>query len=151
GSVDFQDTTTGTDLGTVPLSGGSASLTTSDLGNGTHSITATYRGDGGFLSNTSAGVNVRVRRKLDDVLRDEEARTLAYLGHLVTLNNPVDIAELATKGTPGRGYKPSHVFDAYQGQGVEFADVGPDVNADTGIDLDTDPVLSLEHPFLLIY
>src|SRR5262249_20993933 len=53
GSVDFFDTTPGTDLGTVPLSGGTAVLSTGALAAGPHTVTATYLGDGHFLG--SAG------------------------------------------------------------------------------------------------
>jgi hypothetical protein len=49
GSVDFFDTTTNTDLGSMPLSGGSASLTTSNLPGGNHVILASYSGDSTFL------------------------------------------------------------------------------------------------------
>src|SRR5262249_25460129 len=48
GDVDFLDTATGADLGTVPLSSGVASLTTATLAAGTHAITAHYLGDGNF-------------------------------------------------------------------------------------------------------
>ncbi len=53
GSVDFFDTTTNTDLGTVNLSGGSASLTTANLAAGENAITATYSGAGNFLGSTA--------------------------------------------------------------------------------------------------
>jgi len=49
GSVDFLDTTTNTDLGSVVLSGGTASLKTSRLTVGSHLILATYSGNGSFL------------------------------------------------------------------------------------------------------
>jgi hypothetical protein len=48
GSVDFVDTTLGTDLGTAPLVGGVATLNTSALAAGTHVIAARYGGDGTF-------------------------------------------------------------------------------------------------------
>ena len=48
GSVDFRDTTTGLDLGTVPLSGGVASLPIAILAAGGHTIVAAYEGDGTF-------------------------------------------------------------------------------------------------------
>jgi uncharacterized repeat protein (TIGR01451 family) len=48
GSVDFFDVTTQTDLGSVPLSGGVASLTTSSLAPGDHQILASYSGDSNF-------------------------------------------------------------------------------------------------------
>ena len=48
GSVDFTDTTTGNDLGTFPLIGGSAQVTTNELALGNNSITLTYSGDANF-------------------------------------------------------------------------------------------------------
>jgi hypothetical protein len=58
GSVTFLDGTT--QLGIVPLTGGSASLTTAGLTRGSHSITAKYSGDADFLASNSAvtGQNV---------------------------------------------------------------------------------------------
>ncbi len=50
GSVDFFDSTTGTDLGSVSLANGLAALTTSALAVGSHAIVATYSGDNSFLS-----------------------------------------------------------------------------------------------------
>jgi hypothetical protein len=54
GSVDFVDTTTNTDLGTFSLSGGSASVSTSDLAVGAHVIQANYGGDPDFLPSTDS-------------------------------------------------------------------------------------------------
>jgi hypothetical protein len=54
GSVDFVDTTTNTDLGSVPLSGGSASKSTSALSVGAHVIQANYGGDASFLPSTGS-------------------------------------------------------------------------------------------------
>jgi hypothetical protein len=48
GSVDFLDATTNTDLGSAPLVGGTATLTTSTLGVGSHAILASYSGDSNF-------------------------------------------------------------------------------------------------------
>ncbi len=54
GSVDFMDTTTGTDLGSVPLVNGTASLDTIiALGAGSHAIAATYSGDSNYASSTN--------------------------------------------------------------------------------------------------
>jgi hypothetical protein len=59
GSVDFFDTTTNTDLGSVTLSGGKATLTTATLPVGTQTITASYGGDANYLpSSGSATVSV---------------------------------------------------------------------------------------------
>jgi uncharacterized delta-60 repeat protein len=49
GSVDFFDATTNTDLGSVALSNGSASLSVSTLAVGNHVIRASYGGDSTFL------------------------------------------------------------------------------------------------------
>jgi hypothetical protein len=51
GSVTFLDG--GSALGTVPLSGGSATFSTATLGVGSHSITVSYSGDTNFTSGTS--------------------------------------------------------------------------------------------------
>jgi hypothetical protein len=52
GSVTFFDGTT--ELGALPLSGGTASFSTPDLTRGTHSISVVYSGDADFLASTSA-------------------------------------------------------------------------------------------------
>jgi hypothetical protein len=52
GTVNFEDGTT--IIGSVPLSGAGAALITSQLGAGTHSITAVYSGDSNFRASTSA-------------------------------------------------------------------------------------------------
>jgi hypothetical protein len=54
GAVDFFDTTTGIDLGSVALGGGSTALTTATLPVGTQTITETYSGDGNFVASNSA-------------------------------------------------------------------------------------------------
>ena len=54
GSVDFFDVSTNTDLGSVSLSGGSASLTTTALGAGNHLIRALYSGDSNFTLSLDA-------------------------------------------------------------------------------------------------
>src|SRR5262249_15985717 len=54
GSVDFFDTTINTDLGSVNLSGGGASLSTTSLPMGGQTIMATYSGDPNFLSSSGS-------------------------------------------------------------------------------------------------
>jgi len=55
GTVTFKDGAT--TLGSVAVSGNTASLTTSGLARGTHSITATYSGDSNFTGSTSNTVS----------------------------------------------------------------------------------------------
>jgi hypothetical protein len=52
GTVDFFDSTTATDLGTVTLSSGMASVSMSTLPPGSQTITLSYSGDGNFLAGT---------------------------------------------------------------------------------------------------
>jgi SdrD B-like domain/Bacterial Ig-like domain (group 3)/Domain of unknown function DUF11 len=54
GLIDFFDVTTDTDLGSVALSGGTASLTTGSLTVGQHVIEARYSGDDNFLTSTGS-------------------------------------------------------------------------------------------------
>ena len=62
GSVDFYDTTTGTDLtpGGVSLVSGSAAFATTRLATGTHTITAIYSGDGNFLTSSGSTGTVTI-------------------------------------------------------------------------------------------
>jgi hypothetical protein len=53
GSVTFTDTTTSQTLGTVTLSGGQAAFTTSTLTAGSHTIQASYGGDGNFAPSSA--------------------------------------------------------------------------------------------------
>jgi SdrD B-like domain/Bacterial Ig-like domain (group 3) len=55
GSVDFYDATTLTDLGSIALVNGAASLSTGALTVGNQVIVATYSGDGDFLSSAGSG------------------------------------------------------------------------------------------------
>src|SRR5262249_54149835 len=59
GSVDFFDTTTGIDLGSVVLSGGIATLSTVSLPVGSQTITASYGGNSPFLA-SSATITVSI-------------------------------------------------------------------------------------------
>jgi hypothetical protein len=59
GMVNFYDGATS--IGSAPVSGGTASLTTSALAVGFHSITASYSGDTLFVSSTSSSITVPVQ------------------------------------------------------------------------------------------
>lgn len=58
GTVQFLDGTTS--LGTIALSSGVASFTTSTLGGGNHSIAAVYSGDSNFAPSTSSAINFTI-------------------------------------------------------------------------------------------
>jgi hypothetical protein len=60
GSVDFFDTTTGDDLGTVALSGGAASLSTASLPPGSNTITVSYSGDSNFLASSTSTATITI-------------------------------------------------------------------------------------------
>jgi hypothetical protein len=60
GTVTFKDG--GTVLGSVTVSGNAASLTTSGLAMGTHSITSVYSGDSNFLGSTSNALSQGVTK-----------------------------------------------------------------------------------------
>lgn len=53
GSVDFYDISYNTDLGSVPLSGGQATLTTTPTTTGAHVYLLTYSGNGTYAKNTA--------------------------------------------------------------------------------------------------
>jgi hypothetical protein len=82
GSVDFFDTTTNTDLGSVTLSGGKAALTTSALGIGGHIIFASYSGDAGFLPSLDA-VTQTVVKNIGILLLDPTGQSLTVSGNAV--------------------------------------------------------------------
>src|SRR5262249_8151212 len=64
GSVDFYDTTTGKDLGTVPLHNGSAALSAAGLPAKVHVITAAYSGDPNFVAGNGSGTQTVTRAPL---------------------------------------------------------------------------------------
>ena len=64
GNVDFYDTSTSTDLGNFTLSGGSATLSTTMLTAGSHSITVTYSGDTSFLSSSTTASTISIAQSI---------------------------------------------------------------------------------------
>jgi hypothetical protein len=95
GSVDFVDTTTNTDLGSVTLSGGTATLTTSALAVGTHVIQAVYGGDGTFLS-TSATLTQTVNQ-------DATTTALSSSPNPSTYSQGVTLTATVSANAPGSG------------------------------------------------
>ena len=64
GSVDFFDTTTGDDLGTVSLCGSAASLRTASLTPGSHVITVSYSGDSNFLTSIASTSTLTINQSV---------------------------------------------------------------------------------------
>ena len=66
GTVDFFDTTTSTDLtpGGVALSSGTATFATTSLAAGSHTIKATYSGDGNFLTSSGSTGTVTIGQSI---------------------------------------------------------------------------------------
>ena len=64
GSVDFFDTTTGDDLGTLNLSSGVATLNTASLPPGANVITLSYSGDSNFLSSTTSAATIVISQSI---------------------------------------------------------------------------------------
>jgi hypothetical protein len=95
GTVTFKDGTT--TLGSVFLSGGTASFTTSGLATGGHLITAVYGGDANLATSTSAVVSQVVTGYVTTTTLDVAPNPSVY-GQLVTFTATVDTVPGA--GTP---------------------------------------------------
>ncbi len=94
GSVAFFDGAT--ELGNVAVSAGVATLSTSALALGSHSITAAYSGDANFVQSTSALVNQNVNQASSSTIVTSSANPSAF-GQSVTFT-----AQVATV-SPGEG------------------------------------------------
>ena len=88
------------DYRTGTLSGGTASFTTSSLQIGSHSITATYGGDGNFTGSTSAVLTQSVRLKETELV--ELAKTKGQ-AHLAVIAGRQGIGEAVTDVLVRRG------------------------------------------------
>jgi hypothetical protein len=95
GTVDFFDVTTNTDLGTVPLSGGTASLNTSALAVGGHTIQAVYSGDSSFLFSCDALAQT--------VNQDTTTTAVSSSANPSLLNQAVTFTAVVSANAPGSG------------------------------------------------
>jgi hypothetical protein len=93
GTVTFLDGTTSIGTGSVAADG-TATLTTSALGVGTHSITASYGGDLGDTPSTSTAVSVTVKR-------ESTTTTLTGSGNPVTDGGSVIYSATVAPASPG--------------------------------------------------
>ena len=85
GKVDFYDTTTAVDLGSVTIASGAATLSTSSLPIGKNVITLTYSGDADFLSSTTT-VTVTVGQSI--IVLDPSANGALTLSGNANINVP---------------------------------------------------------------
>lgn len=93
GSVTFTDGVN--PLGSVPLSGGSAALTTGALAIGSHSITASYSGDASFTGSNSAPLSQIVNQESSSTSLTSYPNS-SYFDQLVTFTATVS----GNSGTP---------------------------------------------------
>ena len=98
GSVTFEDGAI--ELGTAPLSGGSATLPVSNLPTGTDAITADYNGDTVFSVSSSSTVNVTVQSNGTSVSLSSSA-SQAAMGQTITFT--ATVSPLAPGGGPPTG------------------------------------------------
>jgi hypothetical protein len=94
GTVTFLDG--GTSIGSGTLSGGTASFSTSALAVATHSITASYGGDGNFNGSTSGAVNQTVNQ-------DGTTTTVASSVNPSSSGQSVTFTATVTANSPGSG------------------------------------------------
>lgn len=100
GSVTFYDSTTSpaASLGQASVSNGIATLTVSTLAVGTHSLTASYRGDSTHAASASAAIPVQVVGQGTLTIRLTPAATSVVLGASVGLSATVLTTGLAPSG-----------------------------------------------------
>ncbi|OPF77825.1 vegetative cell wall protein [Streptomyces antioxidans] len=96
GTVTFVISGSGGGSFTEPLSGGTATFTTGDLGTGSHTVTATYSGDANFAPSSSA--------TLTQVVNAAESRTsLSSNPNPAAAGAPIDFVAFVEALPPGDG------------------------------------------------
>ncbi len=85
GTVDFTDTTTGNDLGTFFLTGGSAQVPTNELALGNNTITLTYSGGGSFLPSATT---ITITTVVADYVLSGSANGAVSLSGSASINIP---------------------------------------------------------------
>jgi hypothetical protein len=100
GAVTFTDVTTGTNLGSSALSGGHASINTSVLAVGTHTLQASYSGNSNFQSNSGELKNYVVgKANTTTFLMSSQSPSAA--GQPVTFTATVSIPAASPASTAG--------------------------------------------------
>src|SRR5439155_755470 len=94
GTVTFKED--GTTLYTETLAGGAATFTTSSLSLGSHSITASYGGDGNFVTSTSSALTQTVNKPNTTTSVSSSANPSVF-------GQSVDFTVNVTANSPGTG------------------------------------------------
>ena len=94
GSVQFLDGST--ILGRPPLSGGTATLSTSSLSLGSHSLTAVYTASGNFAGSTSTA-------RIETINQDSTTTTLGSSANPAVLGQAVTFTATVAAASPGSG------------------------------------------------
>ena len=147
GSVDFFDTTTSDDLGSVTLSGGHASLTTTVLSPGSHSIEVTYSGDGNFSSSSASVGTIAIKPSI--VVLDPSAggalslsgNARIYIGGGVY----VDSSSSSAVSASGNGSVTASAIDVHGGV-HKSGNASFNPTPVTGAAIVPDPLASLSQP-----
>ncbi len=119
GTVDFYETTTSTDLtpGGVALTSGTASFSTTSLAAGPHTITATYSGDGNFLSSYGTAGTVTVGQSI--IVLDPSAGGALSISGNASINLPggvyVDSSSSTALSASGNASIKATVIDVHGG------------------------------------
>jgi hypothetical protein len=155
GLVDFIDSTTNTDLGTVTLQVvngvDQASLTTAHLGVGPNAITATYLGDGNFLSSSPSSHLVEQAKVGILLLNSTTAGALTLTGNAQVVVNGgsvvVDSSNPAAVSVSGKGQIAAPLFDLSATSGISTTGNGKVVGpVQSGQAPTADPLSSLAPP-----
>ncbi len=147
GSVDFFDTTTGDDLGSVALSSGKASMSTASLPVGGNTIKVTYSGDGNFLTSSASTGTITIGQSII-VLDPTAGGALSLSGNAsikLTAGVFVDSSSSSAISASGNATVKASVIDVHGG-------VSKSGNASfspapvTGAAVLADPLASLAEP-----
>jgi hypothetical protein len=95
GTVTFFDGTT--QLGSAPVSGGTATFTTNSLSAGSHVLSASYSGDSNFVQSTTAPGVVQTVRQASTAMAVTASKSVVITGRPVTFTATVSVA------APGQG------------------------------------------------
>ena len=149
GTVDFYDTSTSTDLtpGGIALSSGTATFSTTSLAVGSHTIKASYSGDGNFLTSSASTSSITIGQSII-VLDPSAGGALSLSGNAsvkLTGGVYVDSSSSTALSASGNAAIKASVIDVHGGvQKSGNANFSP--TPTTGAAAVSDPLASLAEP-----